>query len=568
MSDRRARLIILIIFLFGLSFVLRFDLKQVQNHGFFDDEAIYYMMAYSIAYDFDIKYEKKDLERIIARYNGLPQGIFLKKTEKGIFYAKSYAYPLAVAPFVRLFGDRGFFIFALLLLFMDLNLLYRLFRTKMAEVKALALTLAFTFCSLIWVYFFWISTELMNFSLALAGLYLALYKHLNPEAKGFIASPGSDFAAAALLGFLTFSRLTNGIYMLPAAGVYFFRFRLKDMAKAVLLGLVFLLTVAAFFGANWAATGEWNYMGGERRSFYYRFPFESRQVSFKQGHLMSTQDYWERFYLTEEIFLRNLYYYFTGRFSGMIIYYFPAFLFLLFYILQRGKKLIPTLAFLSILISIAALIALMPDNYLGGGGCLGNRYFPNIYPLFAFLLPYFSLRSLSLTFLGLPLIGVVYLVPIFASSYPYTVGKMLYMRAFPVELTQIDSLPTNINPHAFRVPYKGFLLYHLDDYFCPRQGNWIVLAGEKEAQMVLRVPRGARGFKIRVESRGRMRIELSGQSRTVWGKRIVYFPAKPSLKLRRDDLYLLKVRSYYGKLLRLKNSYFYCGGRIKIEVVR
>src|SRR5918996_4788167 len=69
--------------------------------GFFSDEAVYYSMAYSFAYDGDMEYQRKDLLRVYREYPAGPTGIILKLNERDntIVYGKSFLYSLVAAPF-------------------------------------------------------------------------------------------------------------------------------------------------------------------------------------------------------------------------------------------------------------------------------------------------------------------------------------------------------------------------------------------------------------------------------------------------------------------------------------
>ncbi len=554
MQDREATFIIFLVFLIFLSFVLRFRVKEYQNHGFFDDEAVYYLMAYSIAFDGNISYEKQDLSRISENYGGLPQGIFLKKTKKGLFFAKSYAYPLVAAPFVRVFKDKGFLILTSLLLLMDLLIIFKISRKKFSPKTSLLISLGLFFLSVLWGYSLWISSEFFNFSLGL----LVLYWGLEKEKLIF------PIFASVILGLLIFSKPTNAIFALPLLGARFFKFKWKEILKSVILGVVFITSLGSFFLVEKAHTGEWNYMGGERRSFYYHFPYESKAMLFSKGYLMSAKDYWQRFYLTPKVFFLNLYYFFTGRFSGMIIYFLPAFLLLIAF---RGGNLKAWLIFSSIVIAITASISLMPENFMGGGGCLGNRYFPNIYPLFIFLIPYAASWFRKPLFLASFFLYPLFLSPITTSSYPSMIGKMGFRDIFPVELTQINSIPTNINPYAFRVPYGKFYIYHLDDNFCGIHKGLIVLKGNSKAEMVIAVPSETEKLRIWMEGNGKAEINFQGKERKINLKKIAKldFPLKGGLKFRAFKLVKMSIISHFSKEEIRNGRNYFCGVRLKIE---
>src|SRR5215216_1210292 len=77
------------------------------------DEATYIAMAFSLADDGDLKWEREDYTRFAALYDRGPDGIFLKRAydvagdtpvpvDRYVAFGKALAYPVAAAPFVRL----------------------------------------------------------------------------------------------------------------------------------------------------------------------------------------------------------------------------------------------------------------------------------------------------------------------------------------------------------------------------------------------------------------------------------------------------------------------------------
>src|SRR5262245_29763025 len=131
------------LFLVLLSVALSVNVPKAVGGGFKGDEATYYMLAHSLADDFDFQYEHQDLERVWQEFPG-PEGIFLKRGKAlglqassrfpflrlvkeedpqrntRLFFSKSYIYPLAAAPFVWLFGTNGFLVLHALLISLDL----------------------------------------------------------------------------------------------------------------------------------------------------------------------------------------------------------------------------------------------------------------------------------------------------------------------------------------------------------------------------------------------------------------------------------------------------------------
>src|SRR4029079_7756504 len=106
----------------GLALTVNFPKAAI---GFQSDEATYYMMGYSLADDGDLAYRREDLVRVWHEFPSGPAGVFLKKgrTLAGApdpdasryYYGKSFIYPLAAAPFVKVFGTNGFLVLHALL---------------------------------------------------------------------------------------------------------------------------------------------------------------------------------------------------------------------------------------------------------------------------------------------------------------------------------------------------------------------------------------------------------------------------------------------------------------------
>lgn len=113
MSDSRdsriaaLALALVVALLGGYSLAMRVPLHKIY---FFSDEATYHSMAWSLAVDGDLEYERGDLVRVYELgYQNGPLGLFLKQDLNGrLYFAKAFLYPLAAAPFVAALGDNGF----------------------------------------------------------------------------------------------------------------------------------------------------------------------------------------------------------------------------------------------------------------------------------------------------------------------------------------------------------------------------------------------------------------------------------------------------------------------------
>jgi hypothetical protein len=172
--------------------------------GFQSDEASYYTLGHSLARDGDFAFERADLARVYVEFPTGPEGIFLKKgrtrwLEWGggfpwihlasapdpradrLYFAKSFAYPLAAAPFVWLFGTSGFLVLHAVLLSLSLLAAYWFLRARSEATPALAYAAIFFGASAAPVYFVWITPEIFNLSMGVLGLFCGLYRLVSPD---------------------------------------------------------------------------------------------------------------------------------------------------------------------------------------------------------------------------------------------------------------------------------------------------------------------------------------------------------------------------------------------------
>ena len=269
-----------------------------QKGGFFSDEATYYAMAYSIAFDGDIRYEAHDLERVYDRgHEGGPSGIFLRRQELTghLYYAKAFAYSLAAAPFVRLFGDNGFFLLNALLLGGVMLAGYTYLARALAPRIAAACALAYFLASIVGLYYFWITPEIFNLSIGFFATFLWLFKERPPgwpedapwKPSGWLAGGWTDVAAALLYGVAAYSKPPNVILLAP---LLLWMLLQRRFQRAVVLGLVAAAVIVGMFAVTDVTTGDWNYMGGDRRSFTGPYPLQYRERPFETiGNSMITE---------------------------------------------------------------------------------------------------------------------------------------------------------------------------------------------------------------------------------------------------------------------------------------
>jgi len=545
-SERAARLLLAALILALVGAALRVDLPQLSGGQFWGDGATYYTMARSLAEDADLEYEPRDVYRVRREFSGGPQGIFLKRSsggltldlgaglprlrrlreeERRIYFAKPFTYPVVAAPLVRLLGTRGLLVTNALALGLALVLGYVELRRRASPAGALALSATLFLATVTPVYLLWPAPELFCLALVAAGLFA--WRHGRPT------------LSALLLGVATYSKPYNlwlaiplGLEpLLPGPGRPGLGRRVVESLRR---GGVLLASCAALFGVNAAITGEWNYQGGrERKTFYDSFPGElsvagglPHLVTFgNSGIWMSTNELGPRVeasdappvprggeppraaYEIRQSFLWNLGYFWVGRFGGALAYFFPAVLGLLLFLLRGPRDASGWLALLALMVSYLFYIAMIPDNWYGGTGTLGNRYFLNLLPLALYLVPRGSERLVAGA--GL-LAAAVFLRPLFLEPMRHSLrpGDHAIGPPFallPAELTMLNDLGVFAEPWRKKQPVgdtegdaargraadpSAYYLYFADDGSYGREdlegrtGFWV--RGGQSAEVLLR----------------------------------------------------------------------------------
>jgi len=544
--------IFLFLFIFFTSFAT--DQRKRINWRFYADEASYFAITQSLAYDFDLKYSRRDIIRIDKRFKRGPEGIFLKKGTKGeLTYAKSFAYPIFAALFFKLFDVQGILFFNGLMIFFSILMGYFLLKQYHPPWKSFLFSLIFVMASVTPIYISWMTADLFNFFAVFTGLFFFFYKFKHPA--WFYLS--ALFFSAAI-----FSKLTP---LIPIGIIYLSLLFKKQWKKFLLLSLISVLFCSGFLFFGYVQSGDVNFMGGERRSFYSEFPFEKPGYGFKHGFKMSTDDYWHRFYFSPRITISNLFYYFFGRFTGMFIYFFPAFFLLILFFFQ---KKIPEDWFVmgAIFAVILVLILLAPANYFGGSGSIGNRYFLTVFPLFFFL----GFKKRTFKFMLLPVfMAFIFLSPVFMFSLhrsdPCRTAALSFpARLFPPEKTQFLNLQSNENPFAFhnfvRVGDKKYWLFFLNDNFWPiettpveRNSFWTY--GDKELEMIAAVPGKVQEFEIELKNIPR---ENKVTFQIEYKKKTLHLKPNETVILKFKDIKTLKIQNRYIFHMKVKSEQSYC----------
>jgi hypothetical protein len=508
------------------------DFPRTAN-GIHSDEATYYMMGHSLAEDGDLTYRKEDLIRVWHEFSSGPSGVFLKKgtdildaglmrrppfvwlrtqndpDPSRLFYGKSFAYPLAAAPFVKVFGTNGFLVLHALLMSLCVWCGFLFLHARMPSSTAAILAGAFVLVSIVPVYFVWIEPDLFNFALGLLGYFCWLYKAVVPPAHltrrmAWLMTGKSDLVAAVLLGIATFSKPWSALLFPPIVLWLLYQRRL---GRAVATSMLFLAVTVGLFAVNMAISGDWNYQGGgeNRRTFYWEFPFQTEKAVFEVGLTKARDEALGHIIFNQSVFWKNLthnfYWFFVGRFAGLVPYFFPA-VFALFAFLTapRRRPLWQYFVLAAALGQILTFIIAVPYTWNGGGGSVGNRYFMGAYGAFLFLMPPISRPLVAMVpwAVGALFTAPLILNPFVTSSQPGNHTKSGPFRWLPPELTLVYDWPINNQLDRVRIWFgdnppdrrdPGFQIYFFDDnaYREPDKSFWV--RGESEAEFLVKTDR-------------------------------------------------------------------------------
>ena len=519
-----------------LAWALTTDLTKVTN-GFFSDGATYYGLAHSLADDFDFEYRREDLVRVWREYPSGPEGVFLKRGRdvhglsltssppffridssddwdpNRLYYAKAYIFPLCAAPFVWLFGSNGFLVLHAILLTVCFACGYGFLVARSAPVPSLIFATTFLLISVVPVYVVQFMPDFFNFALVLIAYFFWSYKEAAKESTTccigkwrarWLMSGRSDIVAAALLGIGVFSKPTLVFVIAPLLLLHAAR---RQWVRGVVTGAVFGAMVAGLFAVNVAITGDWNYQGGDRKTFYSTmgtplpgFPFQSERQRFESTGIEKTTNRVPVEVLTGaaafyDVFRLNLGYFVLGRHTGLVPYFFPGVVAALLFLFSRKqpRRLWQWITLGGVVASALLLILYMPFTYSGGGGPVGNRYFLGAYPLLLYVTPPLArlTGAIVATAISAAFTAPIISNPFFATFHPAEHSKTGLYRALPVELTLLNDLPVNVNPSRIKQPLGGtppIQAYFLDDNAYGREIDAFWVRGESRADLMLRAP--------------------------------------------------------------------------------
>ena len=565
--------------------------------GIKGDEATYVAMALSVAYDGDLAFEARDLERFYRVYNSGPEGIFLKRGATAsyrfteafpfvqretraddqpdrLYFGKAYISSVAAAPFVRLAGLNGLLLFHTLLAAGVIWLGSLFLSTRSAPGPAAGYTVVFFGASIAPIYTIWLTSETFNVACVFLAYFLLFYKEVRPAAgrlgARFIASPMSDIVAAVVLGLATFSKpVPNGLLLIPPVALAFYR---RRYLMGIGNGGVAVVVVVLCFAINAGISGEFNYQGGlDRRTFYTGsggFPFEVPGVPFEEiGIQRATNEVVVEERLSVGGFLTLLMtnggYFVAGRHFGFVPFFFPGVITIGLFLWRRSSREVwQWLVLGTVALCAVGLMVYIPYTWSGGGGPPGNRYFLSAYPALFFITPPLAsvVPTLAATLGGMLFVVQILVNPFVAAKQPYLNVERGPLRLLPVELTMVNDLPIMLDAGRARVRYgqdPTLLLYYLDHnaYLPEPPGIWVT--GGRRADLIVRTDhRPLETVRVTLTSRvaNRVDVELGGDSVSVEleaGRARTVTLEPRGVYARRSWAYLLSVETSDGFVPRL-----------------
>jgi hypothetical protein len=348
---------------------------------------------------------------------------------------------------------------------------------------------------------------------------------------------------------------------------------------------------AALFALNAAITGEFNYQGGDRKTFYSftGFPFANTWETFDNiGPVRGRDDLMVGDVLVNThsatVLRHNLWYFLAGRNAGLLPYFFPGVLAVVLFLFSKQKRPWQWLALATLAGLVAMHVFVWPFTWNGGGGPVGSRYFLPFYALFLVLIPASAgLGAAVAAFvIGTLFTAQLVLNPFYVSLRPGDHTKSGALRLLPIELTLLHDLPVAQDRDRMRRrvgppnPSPHVLAYFADDNaFFPEetapQSNdwWFWVKGNATSEIVLRGPVESLGnndwqskaiARLTVEvrnggARSRVTVATGRESQTLPMEagelRVVSLAVPPGVPFRREIqptsyLYYLSVRTTDG----------------------
>lgn len=488
------------------------------------DEATYAMQAASLAWDWDLAYTRQDYDRHVEQWGSPPDGLILQSRDGGqhLTYGKPALYALAVAPLVRLSPLRGAGVANALFLALAAVLAGLTLERRLGDTAALWVAV-FVFASVSFVYVFWVHADAFLLACTAAGYALAY----RGAAAGGRDQPLPEMwggELAELSGWRYAGRwlLVGALLAVPIAFRPFYSLLLVPVALAVprerrraglaafAAGALVIVLVAGLI--QWGAGGSFSAYVGERRGFYGYTGYP--EVDFPASEWSrSVQDWGNRSWIHSESFDFhydpalwgwNGLYFLAGENVGVLPYFLPLLLALLAFERGSGRGWILPM----VLVGAASFLLVMPFNFFGGTGAVGNRYFLPLYPALWFL----AARPIRAVWVPITvLVAAPFVWPVWWAPRAFPVGEDgryhhttdLARRVLPYETTQSHV------PGGRDEEQNGLWLKFLTPGIEPEGGSRIVLTGRR-GSLLVGFPQALAGVQVSLGANAPNDLEIVG----------------------------------------------------------
>jgi hypothetical protein len=446
--------------------------------GLVGDEATYLMQAQSLAWDFDLRYSRRDFDRFVEQWSVRPEGLILQSGDGGrtLTYSKPASYAAFVAPFLRLSPLRGAAVANAFLLALAAVLSARTLERRIGPAAPLWVAV-WIFASVAFAYVFWVHADLFMMSLVAITLALIYGAPRGDELdESYVRGLFRWLLAGALLWLVVMSRPFYIVLLIPAA--------LAVPPTKRKLGLAALLLVAGLLGlvsgfANLAERDAWTVYGGERQSFdsatgfpEVDFPASAwkEQIAVRGSRTWKFADI-----LDARLTAWNGLYFLAGRHVGILPYFLPLLLGLAAFRRGEGRGML----ILAVLAASACFLLSRPFNFYGGGGAIANRYFLPLYPALWFAAGRTARASWAV---ACALLAAPFLWPLWKQPAAYLLDEDLgyrYVSAAARDWLPYETTQSHLKPGGGEdFLHQDFWIKPLTPSVRPEAGGaWIQLTG-------------------------------------------------------------------------------------------
>jgi hypothetical protein len=479
--------------------------------GLKGDESTYVAIAASLATDGDLRFDAEDYARFRRWYGSGPEGIFLKRDATGqLRFGKAFVHGLLAAPFVRAFGLSGLLVLNVVLLLTAAAAGAWWAASGSRAAPAITFSCLFVGASVVPLYGAWLTSDLTNFVLVFLAFVAGVPRRATPPPAWRLG------VALTLLALATFSKPI----VLPLAAPLIAAN--ADWRLRRLLGLAagFVALVALLFGVNAWISGEANYQGGVRKTFYGRFPFDEQGGTFETTGIDLATDT----LLTPvgdegraASVLANLEYFVAGRHFGLVPFGWTWLLVFVAWLAVERRKA-PWQWLLAAALAGVALVTVvwMPYTWSGGGGPIGNRYFLSVAgAVFVLMPPIRTWRPVILAAVGLAFLWPSYRHPFLAAKQPWLATRAPQFEWLPLELTGASDFPVILDRQRGRLPQghdPQVFLALLDDDAGPARDGWVTVAPEETTELLVRSPLRLSSVVIGVRGRRPCAVTLASET--------------------------------------------------------